>query len=123
MSSAEHLDPSVGADCPCGHQPQPASQYRTLAFLGTDATNGRYGDVSLKQCCRCDRLWLHYFLTYEDRPNSGRYFLGAITPERAQTLGPTDAVAYLGDLEGYFYGGSYFAGQVGRRHGPPPVDR
>jgi hypothetical protein len=90
--------------------------------VGIDETNGRYGEVTLKQCTHCGRYWLHYFVEYEHRKSSGRWYMGLITPEQAQTLQPQAAVAYLEKLDWNFYGGSYFDGRNGKGHGNIFVD-
>jgi hypothetical protein len=91
----------------------PFQGYDTIRFIGVDTTNGRYGEVSLWQCKQCDRYWLHYLVEYEASTNSGRVFMGLITPQIADSLAPNDAIDYLDGLEWHLYGGSYF-GSKGR---------
>ena len=108
--------------CRCLNEPMTDDQYQEIQLIGVDQTNGRYGDVTLKQCKRCDRYWLHYHVEYEAFTGSGRYFLGLIAPETASTLSPDAAVDYLNRLEWHLYGGSYFGGAKGRSTGRVSVD-
>lgn len=90
--------------------------------MGIDETNGRFGEVSLKQCKVCGQLWLHYFVEYESFTGSGRYFMGMISPEVAETISAESAVEYLNELEWHLYAGSFFSGKKGRRTGQVQVD-
>lgn len=103
--------------CICLTEPQTFDQYAEVKFVGIDATNGRFGEVNIKQCKACGQLWLHYFVEYEAVTSSGRYFMGLIAPERADTITAESAVEYLNQLEWHLYGGSYFLGQKGRHTG------
>lgn len=108
--------------CICLREPMQFYEYEEIQYIGVDETNGRYGDVTLKKCKKCDRYWLHYLVEYEAFTASGRYFMGLITPEIAQTLSPDLAVSYLNSLEWHLYAGSYFYGKKGRSTGKVEVD-
>lgn len=94
--------------CVCLDEPQPADTYDTVHDVGVDETNGRYADVRVLRCKHCGRHWLHYQAEYEHFSNSGRYFMGLISFEKARNLLPEKAVDYLQSLEWHLYGGSYF---------------
>lgn len=108
--------------CICMNKPMEFDQYETVKHIGVDPTNGRCGDVTLKQCKYCDRYWLYYQVEYEAFTRSGRYFLGLIAPDTVRTLSPDAAIDYLNNLDWYLYGGSYFGGRKGRTTGKVPVD-
>lgn len=78
-------------------------------FLGMDSTNGRYAGVSLQTCIHCRRNWLVYFVEYESRTGSGRWYRGIISEKDRETITPETAVAYLEQVDWYLYGGSYFS--------------
>jgi hypothetical protein len=86
-------------------------------WLGIDETNGRFGEVSIRQCHCCQRQWLHYFFEYEHLSQSGRWYRGIIDDEIVQVVTPENAVEILSNLEWHFYGGSYFLGKFGRSCG------
>jgi len=97
-------------DCPCLVEPQSFDTYTAIRFVGVDATEGRYGEVRLKQCKTCDRYWLDYFFEKEAFTGSGRYILGRISGTEAERMTPEMAVPYLESLEWYLYGGTFFGG-------------
>lgn len=100
--------PVTGSACLCTQLPQPYDHYQDIRFIGSDETEGRFGEVRLKQCKRCGRYWLHYFVEYEPLSESGRYFMGEIPVETAETMTPETAIPYLESLDWHLYGGSYF---------------
>lgn len=108
--------------CPCLDAPLASNQYELIAYIGVDTTHGRYGEVTIRRCVRCGRLWIHYHVEYEAFPNSGRTFMGLITPHAAETLRPAVAVSYLNSLDWHLYSGSYFGGKAGRARGQVQVD-
>ena len=108
--------------CICLNEPLTFDQYNQVRFVGVDETKGRFGEVNIWQCKRCGQHWLHYLVEYEAFPKSGRYFMGLITPELAETLSPDAAVDYLNKLEWHFYGGSYFDGKKGKSKGQVHAD-
>ena len=108
--------------CACLRAPLPAAQYRAAGRIGVDETSGRFGEVTLRRCTRCGRLWLRYFVEYEAFSESGRYYMGLISPHRARRMTAEEAVAYLDSLSWHLYGGSYYHGHVGRARGKVHVD-
>lgn len=87
-----------------------------IRSIGTDSTNGRYGEVSVHTCKKCNSLWLHYIVEYEAFSKSGRWFKGLITEKEIETMTPEKAIKYIESLDWYFYGGSYFdsTGKIGK---------
>ena len=108
--------------CACLRAPLSADQYDPVGSLGVDETNGRFGEVTLRRCRRCGRLWLRYFVEYEAFSESGRYYMGLISSRRARRLKAEEAVAYLDSLPWHLYGGSYYYGHTGRARGRVHVD-
>jgi hypothetical protein len=100
----------------------PADRYEPVASLGVDETNGRFGEVTLLRCRRCGRLWLRYAVEYEAFSESGRHYMGLISPHRARRLKADEAAAYLDSLAWHLYGGSYYHGRTGRARGKVYVD-
>ena len=90
--------------------------------IGVDKTNGRFGEVSIETCKRCNRKWLRYFVEYEEFSKSGRWYRGLISEEVASTVTPQSAVEVLGNLDWHFSGGSYFETTGRRSSGPIHVD-
>jgi hypothetical protein len=101
----------IDLGCSCLTAPLPYDHYAQVRFVGVDEAEGRFGEVSVWRCKRCGRHWLRYLLEYEHLPESGRYFMGLITPEAAEALKPDAAIRHLDSLEWHLYGGSYFRGQ------------
>ena len=100
----------MSTDCKCFESGQ-----GTLSKpLGTDETKGRYADVSLDRCLSCGSLWLRYFVEYEGFSRSGRWAMGLISDDAADTMTPDRAADYLAGLEWCIVGGSYF-GHAGKR--------
>jgi hypothetical protein len=85
--------------------------------LEPDVTEGRYADVSIRQCRTCGQLWLRYFVEYESFSRSGRWGRGRIDPVTAQSIRPEEGAQFLADLPSYLYGGSWFDGEEGERSG------
>lgn len=81
---------------------------RNERYLGSDETDGRFGEVYIWECTDCNTLWLRYFLDYHWHRASGRWFRGLITAETAATLKAEEAIDYLNTLDWYFRGGSFF---------------
>jgi hypothetical protein len=102
--------PNDSSACLClDGRPSPSER----RFVGVDKTNGRYGEVAVERCRSCGRYWLEYRVEYEYLTASGRWFRGLIDAETARLVTPESAVATLDNLEGHFFGGSYF-GHPGR---------
>ncbi|MBN1372783.1 MAG: hypothetical protein JW987_12655 [Anaerolineaceae bacterium] len=114
--------PSDPEKCICLDLPQPFNHYEKVKFVGRDETNGRFGEVNLRRCLHCGRLWVHYFVEYEAFRASGRYYMGIITAEDAQSLTAETAVDYLNSLDWHLFGGSFFDGVVGLGTGHVYVD-
>lgn len=111
MAASPGRPPGENSKCICLELPLPFDHYQEVRFIGVDETAGRFGQVSLKQCRHCRRYWLHYFVEYEAFKGSGRYFMGLIEPEVANSLTPDRALEYLESLEWHLFGGSYFGGK------------
>lgn len=114
LCASPNRAPSDHSKCICLDLPLPFFHYEELKHIGVDSANGRYGQVTLRRCLHCQRLWLHYFVEYEAYSRSGRYFMGVVTPQAAETITAETAVEYLESLDWYLYGGSYFDGKTGR---------
>ena len=74
-------------------------------------------EITLLTCPVCGQRWLHYLFEIEAFTASGRWYLGAIQAEQAESLTAQDARAILESLGWYFYGGSYYAGRSGKTSG------
>jgi hypothetical protein len=98
----------------CGCFAAPSNRLIEVKELGMDS---RFGEATLLQCPDCGQYWLRYFYENEAFTGSGRWFLGAVTDEQAATLTADNARATLETLDGYHYGGSYFAGRTGKGSG------
>ncbi len=85
--------------CTCQTAAAPAAQFTSLS-VGTDATHGRFGEVTIEQCQQCQRVWLKYFVEYEGTSQSGRWL-------RAEYK-PTMAAELLQQLGVTVWGGSFF---------------
>lgn len=86
----------------------------------TDAENlgvdRRFAEVSLATCPVCGQAWLRYFYEDESVSRSGRWYLGAVSS--GPDLSPDSARTTFEGMDWYFYGGSYYEGQVGKTSGP-----
>ena len=107
--------------CECLHEPMPYDRYTPIKYLGTDPSNGRFGEVHIVRCNLCGRYWLRYSVEYEGFTASGRYFMGLIAPDVADALRPDQAIEFLGSLDWHLYGGSYF-GRKGKSSGSINAD-
>lgn len=107
--------------CNCQNPPILYSNF-TKNFIGTDTTNGRFGEVSIESCKQCNAIWLHYFVEYESVSKSARWYRGLISEEDVSNITPANAIAYLKSLEWYLYGGSYFNSNGERGSGNISVD-
>lgn len=111
----------IATACRCHCPPFHFADYTTIA-LGEDRTHGRYGEVTVQTCKFCGTHWLRYFVEYEHRSGSGRWYRGVIASNQIDKIKPEQAVDFLESLPSYFYGGSYF-GTTGREgHGQVFVD-
>ena len=114
------MEQGISGHCGCLESARPPCSF--AREIGVDMTNFRYGDVSLMRCDRCGRYWLLYEVEYASYTQSGRWFLGLIDEERAETLQPEDAAPYLASLDWYFRGGAYYFGEITKVSGPPHVE-
>ncbi len=86
-------------------------------YLGTDHY---YADISLQTCKHCGRIWLRYFYENEAFTKSGRWYRGVITAEQAKSVAAENALEYLGNLDWYLCGGSFY-GKVFKTRGVPTI--
>ncbi|WP_292009702.1 hypothetical protein [Chryseobacterium sp.] len=93
--------------CACEKPTSNYTEYRS-SELGIDYTNGRYAEVSIQQCKLCQRIWILYFVEFEDFSKSGRWFKGIVSKKDRPKITPENAVEFLESLEWHVYGGSYF---------------
>jgi hypothetical protein len=82
--------------------------------LGLDR---QLAEVAVLICQDCGQHWLRYFYEVEAFTGSGRWYLGAITPEQLASLTLERAKNTLESLNWYYYGGSYYEGRNGRTSG------
>jgi hypothetical protein len=90
--------------------------------VGTDTTNGRYGEVTIETCRHCGQHWLHYLIEYEAFARSGRWYRGLVSDEVARTVTPEGAVAVLESTTTRYAGGSFFESTGFRHVGAVRVD-
>ncbi len=113
------LDIPEAIPCSCYKPPFMADDY-IIKDIGVDAAQSRNGEVSFQQCKKCGSHWVKYLYEQEAFSNSGRWFRGILSIEKSNTLTPENTVDYLETLDWYFYGGSFFQGQIrvgkGRLH-------
>src|SRR4029077_9893072 len=64
-------------------------------YIGCDKTSGRFADVTLLRCARCQRLWLRYAVEYEAFSRSGRWAAAPIDQTAAETMTPEVAAPFL----------------------------
>lgn len=96
--------------CLC-HEPEVPYTHFDYTYLGTDE---HFAEIHITLCKQCGTKWLLYSLEDEGFSNSGRWYRGVLNTE----IAPAAAADYLGQIEGYIYGGSYFGGQSGYGKGP-----
>ena len=84
--------------------------------LGMDT---HYGEVSLKRCRHCGRVWLRSYYVQEAFTGSGRWYEGLVPPELEDSITADNALEVLGKLDGYLCGGSWYEGRVVKGKGPP----
>jgi hypothetical protein len=102
--------PRDSCECLAG----PPRRLTSVRELGPD---GRLAEVSLHVCRVCGRHWLRYLYEVEAFKGSGRWYLGAVSPEQASNLTAGEAKSMLESLDWYYYGGSYYDGRTGRTSG------
>ena len=118
MAASDNIDahepppPEPPEACQCFTAP--AAHLSGVKELGLDS---RLAEVSVLICRRCGQHWLRYFYEVEAFSGSGRWYLGAITPDQFATLTVERAKGTLERLSWYYYGGSYYHGRNGRTSG------
>jgi len=108
-------------NCPCQSATARFDVFHSVD-VGLDMTHGRHGEVRIKTCKTCGSTWLHYFVEFEYRSNSGRWYRGSVSPESVENLNPAQAAEVLERLPWFFYGGSYFQSNGVRGGGCVAVD-
>lgn len=106
--------------CTC-ETPSTYSPNWDVLMEGVDETEGRFGDVSVRRCPQCSKLWLCYHVEYEAFSKSGRWFRCLIAGNELKHIKPENAVDVIGRSEWYFRGGSYFNGEATFASGKPHV--
>jgi hypothetical protein len=101
-------------DCRCLSEGPQRPDITDERYLGCDETSGRFADVTLRRCSRCNRLWLRYAVEYEAFTASGRWAEAPIADDDAAAITPESAAAFLDQAEFAIVGGSYY-GHAGRR--------
>src|SRR6266496_5674115 len=115
---AERFDAALASeqlDASENQQPEPREACTCFAALSTHliavkefGLDSHLAEVSVLICQECGQHWLRYFYEVEAFTGSGRWYLGAITPEQFATLTIEQAKAVLEGLGWYYYGGSYY---------------
>jgi hypothetical protein len=83
--------------------------------FGTDKT---HGEAEVKWCLLCGRFWLRYLIEEEAFSNSGRWYLGEVSPYQASRITADQVRSEFEIMSRYFYGGSYYEGRSGLTSGP-----
>jgi hypothetical protein len=91
--------------CPCLSDPQ--GRLAPVRGLGMDE---QYGEVEILTCEACGQLWVKVLYELEAFTGSGRWYLGAITTEQAETLTAKAALAMLEGWTGISTGGVIMGG-------------
>jgi hypothetical protein len=86
-------------------------------YLGTDRY---YADISVRTCKLCGRHWLNYHYENEAFTASGRWYRGLIPPDQVDSVSAEGAREFLGKLDWYLCGGSFY-GKVFKASGVPSV--
>jgi hypothetical protein len=92
-----------------------ATHLRGVKELGLDS---HLAQVSVLICQDCGQHWLRYFYEVEAFSRSGRWYLGAITPEQFAILTVEQAKGTLERLSWYYYGGAISRGEPAERQEP-----
>ena len=91
--------------------------YTDLTYQRELGMTKGYAEVSVLVCPSCGQHWLHYFYEQEAFTASGRWYLGALTPEQLSALTVANAKSMLEGLAWYYYGGSFYDGRIGKASG------
>jgi hypothetical protein len=81
---------------------------------GRDETDGRFADVELNRCAKCQQLWLRYAVEYEAFSHSGRWAVTPIAEAAAATMTPEAAPQFIHSAPWHIFGGSFW-GHAGKR--------
>jgi hypothetical protein len=103
---------SPDVSCACFNVP-----YKNLTNSRELGMDKSFAEVSVLACPSCGQHWLRYFYEQEAFTASGRWYLGAITPEQLSALTADNAKSFLEGLDWYYYGGSYYDGRTGKISG------
>jgi len=127
IALAERFDDAMASeDVDVSKNQQPAPREACMCFtapsmrlisvkeLGLD---NHLAEISVLICQDCGQHWLRYFYEVEPRTGSGRWYLGAITPDQFTALTVERAKGTRENLSWYYYGGSYFQGRDDRSSG------
>ncbi len=95
----------------CACFEKPSTSLGLVKWLGMDE---RFGEVSILSCPVCGQRWLRVHYEDEAFTASGRWYLGAISSEQAESLTAGEAADTLKTLSWYYYGGSYYGGRSGK---------
>jgi hypothetical protein len=109
-----HENQQLGSRESCMCFAAPSTRLVAVNDLGLDS---QLAEVAVLICQECGQHWLRYFYEVEAFTGSGRWYLGAITPEQFATLNVDQAKPTLERLSWYYYGGSYYHGRNGRISG------
>jgi hypothetical protein len=101
--------------CKCCTPPFNASDF-LIVELGTDVSSGKWGDVTVEQCKACYTYWIKYLYENEAFSKSGRWFRAVLADNWRYSISSESVIAYLEQLDWYYYGGSYYetAGKKGK---------
>ena len=100
-------------NCRCLSEPPRAT--RLVRSLGMDED---FGTSEVVVCPECGLTWLRLAYEIEAFTGSGRWFLGVVDNELAQTVESSTARTTMESLPEYFIGGSWLEGKVVKSSGP-----
>ncbi len=114
LELANRFDQAVQAEeCTCFQSTEQKGVPFELIGLAEE-----FAEITVGHCPICGQTWLRYLYENEGFTGSGRWFLGAISAEQAKDLVIAETKSILERLEWYWYGGSYFGGNISVRSGP-----
>ena len=93
--------------CPC-LDPKHSFSNEERHYVGVDETKGRFADVHIIRCNKCQRNWIHYHVEFEAFTASGRWYRALVTREACEHLKPENAESLLKSSEYRVCGGSLF---------------
>lgn len=104
----ERLDRSPDLKCRC-YTTDARYDLFTTTDIGVDERNGRFAEITINTCNRCQTNWLKYFAEFESFTGSGRWYRGIVQPDDLPNIKPGNAVEYLEKSDWFIYGGSHFS--------------